>query len=60
MNATFLDRLSETSVTFVSDLSVYWTDKTGPGYEAVAITGEVQAFDTYKEANQFRLNSLAG
>jgi hypothetical protein len=56
--STFINMLNETSVTFIADLSIWWTDKTGSGFETCAYTGEVQVFDTYAKANQFRLDSI--
>jgi hypothetical protein len=62
----FINLLNETSVTYISDLSDYWWEdesgapRTGPGFEAISRTGEIRAFDTYLQANDWRLAELRG
>lgn len=55
---SFIDKLNESSVTFVREMASYGWDLTGPGYEAVSPLGEIQAFTNYSEANAWRLREV--
>jgi hypothetical protein len=52
---SFIDVLNESSVTFVPDLGKFWPHIDGAGFEAMSPTGEIQAFATQREANNWRM-----
>ena len=60
--ATFLDLLSETSVTYIPDVTKYgWHYIPGSqidGFEAQSPFGEIKCFNTFKEANAWRVAQI--
>lgn len=63
MSASFINLLNETSVTFIPDVRKYrWAVINQlvptPGYEAISPFGEIKCFDTYADANKWRLAEI--
>lgn len=56
-----LDALNDSYVTFVRDIGRYWPSPekslgwSGEGFEALSPTGEIRAFQTYDEAQAWRM-----
>lgn len=60
---TFINALNMSAVTFISDVRAYgWAvadqNTPRPGYEVYSPFGEVKCFDTYAEANAWRIREV--
>lgn len=54
---TFINALNDSPITFIPDLSKYdWN--MGAGFEAISIYGEIRAFNTWNDANAWRLSVI--